>query len=76
MLRGAMRTGGTFQVAISCQHTAYSPPPPPPRGPHHAHMRPPQVGFLESQLPRALPLAPATGDGDGLLLLGWWVPEQ
>ena len=41
-----------------------------------------KVGFLASQLPRALPLsllhggAPGTAGGDGLLLLGWWVPEQ
>lgn len=43
-----------------------------------------KVGFLASQLPRALPTTPAAaaaagagGDSeDGLLLVGWWVPEQ
>ncbi|KAL4457263.1 hypothetical protein ABPG75_012128 [Micractinium tetrahymenae] len=46
-----------------------------------------KVGFLSSQLPRALPTTPATaaaagssgsaaGSDDGLLLVGWWVPEQ
>lgn len=50
-----------------------------------------KVGFLASQLPRALPTrlllsggssdAEAGGSGhsledDGLLLVGWWVPEQ
>ena len=42
-----------------------------------------KVGFLASQLPRALPTAPAAAAGgsggggdDALLLVGWWVPEQ
>lgn len=39
-----------------------------------------KVGFLSSQLPRALPTAATISGGgssdDALLLLGWWVPEQ
>ncbi|KAL4421175.1 hypothetical protein ABPG77_003358 [Micractinium sp. CCAP 211/92] len=39
-----------------------------------------KVGFLSSQLPRALPTAATMSGGgssdDALLLLGWWVPEQ
>jgi hypothetical protein len=37
-----------------------------------------KVGFLSSQLPRALPLAPLGGDTyqGRMLLVGWWVPEQ
>lgn len=40
-----------------------------------------KVGFLEQQLQRALPLTPLVGGSScggegGLLLVGWWVPEQ
>jgi hypothetical protein len=34
-----------------------------------------KVGFLASQLPKALPQPGGSGSG-GLLLVGWWVPQQ
>jgi hypothetical protein len=35
-----------------------------------------KVGFLASQLPKALP-QPGGGSGSGgLLSVGWWVPQQ
>jgi hypothetical protein len=34
-----------------------------------------KVGFLASQLPKAL-LQPGGGGSASLLLVGWWVPQQ